>query len=142
MTVDRRQQSEQRRRAASRWLLAALLTATGVAHIVVPQGFEQIVPRWLPGPATAWNAVATAAELGSAGLLANRRTARSGGLLAFVTLLGVWPANIQVAIDGGYRMFPGPFASTTFAWIRVPLQLPLLWWAASLARQPDDTDAA
>ncbi|CAN5914330.1 hypothetical protein BH23ACT10_BH23ACT10_16860 [soil metagenome] len=124
---------------ASRLLLAALLAASGAAHIAIPGAFERLIPRWLPGEPALWNQVATAAELGSAALLATGRTARAGGLLAFATFACVWVANVQAALDGGYRELPGWLSTGTAAWLRVPLQLPLLWWAATIARRtPDD----
>lgn len=123
----------------SRLLLAALLTTTGAAHIVAPAGFERLVPLWLPGTPRAWNRLATAAELGSAALLAAHRTARSGGVLAFATIAGVWVANVQAALDGGYGGLPGWLGTAAAAWVRVPLQLPLLWWAARIAQRPPPT---
>lgn len=121
-------------RRLARWGLAALFAFSGTAHIVVADQFERLVPRWVPGDPALWNGLTTVAELGSAVLLANRHTARAGGWLALLTLLGVWPANIQAALDGGYRAFPGWFGTPGAAWIRVPLQLPLLWWAWVVAR--------
>jgi uncharacterized membrane protein len=125
----------------SRLLLATLLAMTGVSHVAWPQPFERLVPRWLPGSPAAWNRLATAAELGSAALLAYRRTARLGGVGAFATVAGVWVANIQAALDGGYRALPGHLGGRTVAWVRVPLQVPLLWWAATIARRLDEPEA-
>jgi uncharacterized membrane protein len=125
----------------SRWLLAALLTATGLAHVALPDAFERIVPRWLPGSPEHLNQLATAAELGSAALLATPRTARAGGALAFATLAGVWIANVQAAVDGGYRGLPGRLGGPAVAWARVPLQPPLPWWSATSAcRTPNDPE--
>lgn len=125
----------------SRWLLAALLATAGVAHVVFPAAFERIIPRWLPGGPPLLNQVAAAAELGSAALLASGHTARAGGMLAFVTLASVWIANVQAAVDGGYRGLPGWLGGQAAAWARVPAQVPLLWWAATIARRsPDDPE--
>lgn len=121
----------------SRLALAGLLAGAGTAHVVAPTPFEQIIPRWLPGGPRLLNRLATAAELGSAALLTTRRTARVGGVLAFGTLAGVWIANVHAALRGGYRALPGWLGGPTAAWLRVPLQVPLLWWAASVARRPD-----
>lgn len=128
--------------ARSRLLLSAFLGTTGLAHVRWPQPFERLVPRWLPGDPARWNALATAAELGSAALLAWRRTARIGGVAAFLTMLFVWVANIQAALDGGYRAFGGCLGSSAVAWIRVPMQLPLLWWAARIARPRDPAEGS
>ncbi len=132
--------TDTRRRARwSRWL-AALLTPTGLAHVALPEAFERI-PRWLPGGPQLLNRLATVAELCSATLLVSHRTARTGGALACVTLAGVWIANVQAAVDGGYRGLPGWLGGPAVARIRVPLQLPLLWWASTIARStPDDLE--
>lgn len=124
-------------RTRSRLLLAGLLTATGVTHVLFPEPFERIIPRWLPGGSRALNQLTTVAELGSAALLSSRRTAHTGALLATATFAGVWIANVQAAVDGGYRGLPGWLGGPAAAWLRVPLQIPLLWWAASIARHAD-----
>lgn len=121
----------------ARLLLAAMFAITGLAHVVLPEPFERTIPRWVPGSPRLLNQVATAAELGSATLLSTRRTARAGGLLAVATLAGVWVANIHVALQGGYRALPGWLGGPVAAWVRVPLQLPLLWWAARVTRRAD-----
>lgn len=119
----------------SRLALAAGLGAMTVLHLAVPEAFERMIPSWLPGDPTGWNLAATAAEGTSAVLLSRERTAGLGGRLALATFLGVWVANIQAAVDGGYRGVPGWLGSSEAAWVRVPLQLPLLWWAARIARR-------
>jgi len=119
----------------ARWFLVALLGGMGVAHVVVPRPFEAMIPSWLLGSPTAWNLAAAAAELGSAGLLANARTMRVGGRAAFATFAVVYVANVQAALDGGYRGAPGFLGSATLAWLRLPLQLPLLWWSWRLGQR-------
>lgn len=121
--------------ATSRRLLAALFALTGTAHVLAPEAFESIVPDRLPGRAAWWNGAATVTELTAAALLSRHRTAALGGRVALVTLAGVWAANVQAAADGGYRALPSPLDSAAVAWVRVPLQLPLLWWAWRIARR-------
>jgi uncharacterized membrane protein len=116
----------------ARLRLAALLTATGAAHFVLPGPFERIVPRWFPWrrEAVAWSG---AAELASGVLLALPRTRRAGGWLALATLAAVYPANVQMAIDAtrGRPQVPAP---TWLTWLRLPLQLPMLSTAWSCTR--------
>ena len=119
----------------SRWFLVALLGGMGVAHVVVPKPFESMIPNWLPGSRATWNLAAAAAELTSAGLLASDRTVRLGGRMAFATFAVVYIANVQAALDGGYRGAPGFLGSATLAWLRLPLQLPLLWWSWRLGHR-------
>lgn len=44
--------------------LAALLTTTGVLHLVAPAPFDAIVPRSLPGTPRFWTLASGVAELG------------------------------------------------------------------------------
>ena len=119
----------------SRLVMAAGLGGMGVAHLVARPTFEAMIPKWLPGDPALWNYAATAAELGSAALLSRRRTARAGGYAAFATFAVVWVANLQHAVQGGVVPgVPGVIGSPVAAWIRAPLQLPLLYWAWRIAR--------
>lgn len=126
--------TESKRQRASRLTLAALLAGTGVAHLVARPAFEALIPRWVPGDPALWNYAATAAEFASALLLARESTARAGGFAAFTTFAIVWVANLQHAVQGG--VVPGAtgiMGSPVAAWIRAPLQLPLLYWAWRIA---------
>jgi uncharacterized membrane protein len=114
----------------SRLRFAAMLVTMGVAHFVVPAPFERIVPRWVRWRrgAVLWSG---AAEVASGVLVAVPATRRLGGWCAFVTIAGVYPANVQMAVDatrGGSR---GAMAAT---WARLPLQVPMLMKALSLTR--------
>lgn len=125
---------EPRARRTARIGLAAFLGSMTFLHLKLPRAFESMVPPWLPGDRRAWNLAATAAEGTSAVLLARRRTARLGGLAAFATFLGVYPANIEAVRRGGYRGAPGWLGTRAAAIARLPLQLPLLFWAGRVAR--------
>jgi hypothetical protein len=39
------------------------------------------------------------------------------------------------ALDGGYPDATGIAGSAALAWARLPLQVPLVWWALALARR-------
>jgi uncharacterized membrane protein len=117
----------------SRAGLAALLVAAGVLHFVIPRSYQRIVPRFL-GHAPLLVAVSGVAELAAGALVAVPRTRRLGAGLAFVLFLVVWPANIQMALDGGLPDAGFPAGSALVAWLRVPLQVPLLVWAWREAR--------
>lgn len=109
---------------ASALSLAALLAVAGAAHFVVPGPYERTVPEFFGDPAfwVRWSGVA---ELASAGLVAHPRTRRAGALAAAGVFVAVFPANVQMALDGG---LPGGLA-----WARLPLQVPLVWWALRVA---------
>ena len=116
-------------RRASPYLLAGLLGTSGVMHFVTPGAFASIVPPQLPAP-EALVYLSGAAELACAAGLVLPRTRRMAGWATALLLVGVFPANVQMALDAGdhsqaYRL--GTYA-------RLPLQLPLIWWAVSVAR--------
>ncbi len=117
----------------SRAGLAALLIGAGTLHFVIPRSYQRIVPRFL-GHAPLLVAVSGVAELMAGVLVAVPRTRRIGAGLAFALFLGVWPANVQMALDGGLPGTGFPGGSALIAWLRVPLQIPLLIWAWRLAR--------
>ncbi len=52
-----------------------------------------------------------------------------GGWWAAVLLVVIFPGNVKAALDGGMRGAPAPFDSAAFAWVRLPLQVPLVTWA-------------
>ena len=127
-----------RQRAARRWwpaapyLLAATLGTAGVLHLVHPQPFESLVPPVL-GDAHAWVVVSGVAEIACAAALAVPRTRRLGGWASAALLVGVFPGNVQMALDGGARGVEGVLGSAAVAWLRLPLQVPLVAWAAGVA---------
>jgi uncharacterized membrane protein len=105
--------------------LAAVLLVAGTAHFVSPQGFDDIVPRVLPGSAGAWTALSGIVELVLAAGIVWPRTRRACATVTAVFFVVVFPANVQMAIDWWSRS--GPDAA--IALLRLPLQVPLIWWA-------------
>lgn len=130
--------TESRRARRSRLTMAVALTGMGVLHLAARPTFEALIPDWLPGDPALWNYASTAAELGSAALLTTERTARLGGAAAFATFAVVWVANLQHAIDGHIPGLRGTLGSPAVAWVRAPLQIPLLWWSYRIARPRED----
>ena len=134
--------SESGLRKGLRYGLAGLLGGMAVLHVVQHEPFEAMIPDWLPGEPGAWNLVATVAEGGSAALLSRRRTARAGGLAAAATFLAVWVANIEQA-RLGHGVAPGAegfLGTNAAAWLRLPLQLPLVWASLRVAREEPADD--
>lgn len=115
-------------------VLVAILGSAGIAHLVNPAPFDEIVPAWMPGSVRTVTYGSGLVELVGAALVASRKTRRLGGMLALATFVGVFPANIQAALDGGYKGFKAPFNSAAAAWARLPLQLPLFWLARRVIR--------
>jgi uncharacterized membrane protein len=105
--------------------LAGVLAVAGVAHFAKPEGFDAIVPHRLPGPERFWTNLSGVAELGVAIRVALPPTRRRSATMAALLFVGVFPANVQMAVDWRSRSTP-EFAA---ALARLPLQIPLIWWA-------------
>ncbi|GAC1571429.1 MAG: membrane protein [Candidatus Dormibacteria bacterium] len=108
--------------------VAALLGGSGTLHLVSPRTYERIVPRVLGHPHELVTASGVA-ELVCAALLLPPRTRRFGGWTSAALLVAVFPANVQMALDGGVRGAGFPFDSAVIAWARLPVQPLLVWWA-------------
>ena len=118
---------------ASLGLLVGLLAGAGTLHLVHPKPFDDLVPVALRNPRL-WTYASGAAELTGAALLAIPRTRRLGGWWAALLFVAVFPGNVKAALDGGMRNVPAPLDTPTAAWLRLPLQLPLVGWALRHAR--------
>ena len=116
------------------WRMLALMGGAGVTHFTNPGFYDPIVPRWMPGKARTWTYVSGAVELACAGLMLGPQTRKVGGAATLATILAVWPANWQMAIDGGMADAKPPMNSAAVAWARLPLQIPMLWGALKVAR--------
>ncbi|GAB2803495.1 DoxX family protein [Streptomyces chlorus] len=107
-----------------------LLAAAGTAHFTAPRRFDHIVPRSLPGSPRAWTYAGGAAELAPAAGVALPQTRRVAALATAAFFVGVFPANVKMAVDWRRRPVPQQAA----AWGRLPLQLPLVLWARGVAK--------
>jgi uncharacterized membrane protein len=118
-------------RQAAQYGLGIAFVVAGVSHLVNTTPFEQHLPEWVPA-ATAIVVVSGIAEivLGFA-LIAARRSAPVVGIAATVFLVGVFPANVYVAVAGvEVDGLPGGF----YSWVRLPLQAVFVMWAWASTR--------
>ncbi|MFC7304145.1 hypothetical protein ACFQVC_07960 [Streptomyces monticola] len=113
--------------------LAGLLAGAAVAHCVVPKQFDATIPRALPGSPRAWTYASGAVELTLAAGLAVPRTRRAAALATAGFFVAVFPANVQMAADWWHR--PAPLKAAALA--RLPLQVPLVRWALSVAKSEE-----
>jgi uncharacterized membrane protein len=98
----------------------------GALHFVFPAAYLRIVPPYLPFPA-ALVAISGAAEiLGAIGLLVER-TRRVAAIGLAILLVAVLPANWWMAAS--HVEFGNPPLPEWVLWGRLPLQVPLIWWA-------------
>jgi uncharacterized membrane protein len=110
--------------------MAGLLAFMGILHLAAPRYFDEIVPESLPGGQRAWTYGSGIAELATAAAVAFPRTRRTGGLLAAGLFVGVFPANIKMALDWADR----PRWQRIIAYGRLPLQIPMILWALKVRR--------
>ncbi|MCK9925923.1 DoxX family protein [Frankia sp. Mgl5] len=118
------------------WLVTGAFLASGVKHLVRPGSFEPLVPRAMPRPREIVYVSGVAELVCAAGLLTKASWA---GPASAALLVGVWPGNLQMALDataqarrGGGR--PRDLALAAGAWARMPLQIPMIRAALSARR--------
>jgi uncharacterized membrane protein len=129
------------KQTAARWVLAVFMIVAGVNHFLAPGIYLGMMPRWLPAKEAA-NLISGAAEiLGGLGLLIPRvRRAAAWGLIAL--LIAVFPANVQVALQGN---LPGLDAPPWVLWLRLPFQavfIAWVWWVGLARNRPAAAGAA
>jgi uncharacterized membrane protein len=109
-----------------RTILAALFLFSGLLHFIVSQMYMRIVPPYLPRHLVLVYMSGAAEILGGLGLIITAtRHAAAWGLVAL--LIAAWPANIYMAT--AHVPFPGIMGQNWAQWLRVPLQIPLIYWA-------------
>jgi len=112
------------------WLLTGLLGAGGVIHFAVPGPYDGLIPSFLPGSPRVWTYGSGVLELAIGAAVAHPTTRRRGAQAAALLFVAVFPANIKMAIDWSDRSLP----AQAIAYARLPLQVPLVLWALSVAR--------
>lgn len=118
--------------------MAALYLGAGVAHVLVPQVFERIVPPGIPRPRTLVY-VSGVAEV-AVGLGVLRPRTRCASAVGVVLLLAaVCPANVYMAAGNPELDLPDPVGepSERALWGRLPLQAVLVAWALRYASDDD-----
>lgn len=80
------------------------------------------------GNAATWVRVSGVAELACASGLLHPKTRTAAAAATALLFVAVFPGNVQMALDGGGDRVPA-----WAAWARLPLQIPLVWWAARVA---------
>jgi uncharacterized membrane protein len=111
--------------------LVLLMAGSGIIHLRKPEIYTPIVPRIL-GHAEFFVFWSGILEIAAGLLLLVPRTRRWGAAITMAILVAVYPANIQMALDGpqpGGGWYAG---SSLMLWLRLPLQPLLVWWAWSL----------
>ena len=117
------------------WVVVGLFLVSGTIHLVRPGVFTPIVPDVLPAHRLLVYGSGVA-ELACAVGLLWRRTRRPASLASAALLVAVFPANVTMAVDA-WRSWDGGGHSGWYVvgtLLRLPLQVPLVWWVWRLAR--------
>ncbi len=105
--------------------MAAIFIVAGALHFVATPVYLRIMPPYLPS-ARLLVLVSGACELlGGVGLLFPA-TQKFAALGLVALLIAVMPANVQMALDHATKWRNIP---EWLLWARLPLQIPLIWWA-------------
>jgi uncharacterized membrane protein len=115
-------------------LLAGIFGVSGAVHLARPETYEPIMPEAVPAHREVIVASGVAELLCAAGLLVPR-TRRLAGWASVALLLGVYPANVKMALDARRT---GSTGFKAVAYGRLPLQLPMIRsaWKATRASSP------
>ena len=114
-----------------RALAGPVFVGAGILHFVMPRVYRRIVPPYLPAPMALVYASGVAEIAGGVGLMTRtRRRLASRWLIA--TLLGVFPANLHMALHPEeFSAVPGGAVSL---WARLPVQAVLIAWVHAAGR--------
>lgn len=104
--------------------MGGLYVVAGLGHFVLTPAYERVMPAHLPAH-HALVLLSGAAEIagGLGVLIPGRRRAAAWGLVCL--LIAVFPTNLWMAQHP--ELTPG--VPVWLLWLRLPLQLPLIWWA-------------
>ena len=112
------------------WTLTVLFLASGGLHLANPAMFLWLMPPWLPEHILLILISGVFEILCAIGFIAKQKWA---GYLSATLLLAIWPANIWYAWDVSSNGFSWV---VVIAWLRLPLQLPLIYASIKFARTP------
>ena len=108
-----------------------IFVGAGILHFVIPKTYESIMPDYLPAHRELVYASGVAEAAGGAALLSKNPAVRKyGAWWPVATLVGVFPANLHMALNPErYKELP-PAA----LWARLPLQVGFIAWVLRAAK--------
>jgi uncharacterized membrane protein len=110
--------------------LAVLFAGSGLLHLVRPGIFRPLIPRRLPAPDLLVTASGVAELTCAAGLVSRQPWA---GPASAALLVAIFPGNVQFALDQAATA-TADRRVVAAAWLRLPLQAPLIWAALQARR--------
>jgi len=113
-------------------VVGPLFVIAGALHFAIPKSYEAMMPSYLPAHRELVYASGVAEIAGGVGLM-HPRTRHWAGWWLIATLLAVFPANINMALnpDRYAQTVPGGEAALI---ARLPLQAALIAWVRAAAR--------
>ena len=109
--------------------MAVLYIAAGINHFRSAVFYYRIMPAYLPYPyAIIYFSGICESALGMLLLFNKTRRFAAWGIVAL--LAAVFPANIQMLVNYSHENNPRLWVAI----VRLPLQLPLIWWAYSFTK--------
>lgn len=109
----------------SRAVVGVLFVGAGALHFYAPGAYERTMPPYLPLHRELVYLSGALEILSGLGML-SERTRPAAGICLVLLLLAVWPANLQMLLDARAAGKPSPWLA--LLWVRMPLQLLLMWW--------------
>ncbi|KRA39295.1 hypothetical protein ASD81_01745 [Nocardioides sp. Root614] len=111
-------------------IVIAAFIGSGAVHLVKPEVFARTMPAWVPRHREVIIGSGVAELVCAAGML-HPRTRKVAGYASAALLAGVFPANVQMAVDA-QKTDNAPFKAATLG--RLPLQLPMIRGVLRAAR--------
>jgi uncharacterized membrane protein len=102
----------------------------GVMHFGIPDTYRAIVPRALPRHREIVYASGVAEIAGGVGVM-HPRTRRLASWWSVATLVAVFPANVNMALNADRYKVPG---GAVALWLRLPVQIVFVLWALAAGR--------
>ena len=102
-----------------------VMTFAGILHFLKPHWYERIMPAWIPAHRELVYASGVAEIAGALGTM-HPRTRVPAGLFLIATLVAVFPANVNMAVNADdFKDVPGGAAAL---WARLPVQALFVYW--------------
>ena len=112
-------------RRVARFFAGPVMTLAGINHFIMPRTYEKIMPDYVPAHREMVYASGVAEIVGALATM-HPKTRRAGGWLLLITLVGIFPANLNMALNAErYPDIPGGLATLL---ARLPLQVLFIYW--------------
>jgi uncharacterized membrane protein len=114
------------------WALIIILAMAGIIHLIAPETFLIVFPSFVPWKIPIILLTGFLEIILAIGLAWPRYRVMAAHLSALY-FFAIWPVHFYMAI---WEIPLGNLESPWMLWARVLLQIPLIYWAASCAKEP------